>query len=178
MLFRSVLFRSTPEARQSLYRKSAEIAKLSKVDGVSFAAVNLATDSAFVVLERPVPREVLERAVREAGYDIGSPPGEGREEERYRAARHGVIFSWAVVVPLMVLMVLHMYGGAWAHAGAMSPRRPSFRRVVCPCPILCSNSCSCSINPCSSHNTSAVPRKARRGSMAEKKGSRKKSIKG
>ena len=58
--------------------------ELSKVDGVSFAAVNLATDSAFVVLERPVPREVLERAVREAGYDIGSPPGEGREEERYR----------------------------------------------------------------------------------------------
>ena len=93
--------------------------ELSKVDGVSFAAVNLATDSAFVVLERPVPREVLERAVREAGYDIGSPPGEGREEERYRAARRGVIFSWAVVVPLMVLMVLHMYGGAWAHAGAM-----------------------------------------------------------
>ena len=93
--------------------------ELSKVDGVSFAAVNLATDSAFVVLERPVPREVLERAVREAGYDIGSPPGEGREEERYRAARRGVIFSWVVVVPLMVLMVLHMYGGAWAHAGAM-----------------------------------------------------------
>ena len=93
--------------------------ELSKVDGVSFAAVNLATDSAFVVLERPVPLEVLERAVREAGYDIGSPPGEGREEERYRAARRGVIFSWAVVVPLMVLMVLHMYGGAWAHAGAM-----------------------------------------------------------
>ena len=57
--------------------------------------------------------------MREAGYDIGSPPGEGREEERYRAARRGVIFSWAVVVPLMVLMVLHMYGGAWAHAGAM-----------------------------------------------------------
>ena len=93
--------------------------ELSKVDGVSFAAVNLATDSAFVVLERPVPREVLERAVREAGYDIGSPPGEGREEERYRAARRGVIFSWVVVVPLMILMVLHMYGGAWAHAGAM-----------------------------------------------------------
>ena len=77
---------------------------LSKVDGVAFAAVNLATDSAFVVLERPVPREVLERAVREAGYDIGEPPLEGREEERYRAARRGVIFSWAVVVPLMVLM--------------------------------------------------------------------------
>ena len=93
--------------------------ELSKVDGVSFAAVNLATDSAFVVLERPVPREVLERAVREAGYDIGSPPGEGREEERYRAARRGVIFSWVVVVPLMVLMVLHMYGGPSVHAGAM-----------------------------------------------------------
>lgn len=93
--------------------------ELSKVDGVSFAAVNLATDSAFVVLERPVPREVLERAVREAGYDIGNPPGEGQEEERYRAARRGVVYSWSVVVPLMVLMVLHMYGGPSVHAGAM-----------------------------------------------------------
>ena len=93
--------------------------ELSKVEGVAFAAVNLATDSAFVVLERPVPREALERAVREAGYDIGEPPSEGREEERYRAARRGVVYSWSVVVPLMVLMVLHMYGGAWAHAGAM-----------------------------------------------------------
>ena len=93
--------------------------ELSRVEGVAFAAVNLATDSAFVVLERPVPREVLERAVREAGYGVGEPPSEGREEERYRAAKRGVVLSWAVVVPLMVLMVLHMYGGAWAHAGAM-----------------------------------------------------------
>ena len=103
--------------------------ELSKVDGVSFAAVNLVTDSAFVALERPVPREVLERAVREAGYDIGEPPSEGREEERYRAARRGVALSWAVVVPLMVLMVLHMYGGAWAHAGAM-------RRVMQAMPLI------------------------------------------
>ena len=103
--------------------------ELSKVDGVAFAAVNLATDSAFVVLERPVPREVLEQAVREAGYDIGSPPGEGQEEERYRAARRGVVYSWAVVVPLMVLMVLHMYGGPSVHAGAM-------RRVMQAMPFI------------------------------------------
>ena len=103
--------------------------ELSKVDGVAFAAVNLATDSAFVVLERPVPREVLERAVREAGYDIGNPPGEGQEEERYRAARRGVVYSWAVVVPLMVLMVLHMYGGPSVHAGAM-------RRVMQAMPFI------------------------------------------
>ena len=51
--------------------------KLSKVDGVSFAAVNLATDSAFVVLERPVPREVLERAVREAGTTSEARPARG-----------------------------------------------------------------------------------------------------
>ena len=33
---------------------------LSQVEGVSFAAVNLATESAFVVLEKPVPKEALE----------------------------------------------------------------------------------------------------------------------
>ena len=36
---------------------------LSKVDGVKFAAVNLATNTAFVVLEKDIPDEVLQKAV-------------------------------------------------------------------------------------------------------------------
>ena len=49
---------------------------LSKVDGVVFAAVNLATETAFVVSEREIPKEVLEEAVRKAQREVGSLYGE------------------------------------------------------------------------------------------------------
>jgi len=37
---------------------------LMKVDGVKFAAVNLATETAFVILEKDVPQVILEEAVK------------------------------------------------------------------------------------------------------------------
>lgn len=40
---------------------------LKKVDGVVFAGVNLATETAFVVLEKEVPMEKLEEAVKKQG---------------------------------------------------------------------------------------------------------------
>ncbi len=96
--------------------KIVELA-LSKVDGVSFAAVNLATNSAFLVLSKPVPKDLLEQTVLDMGYGIGEPEAEGQEEARYRKARLSMIFSWLIVVPLMALMVLHMYKIPWAHTG-------------------------------------------------------------
>ena len=43
---------------------------LKKVPGVAFAAVNLATETAFVVLDRDVPFGELEAAVEKAGYHV------------------------------------------------------------------------------------------------------------
>ena len=40
---------------------------LRKTEGVTFAAVNLATETAFVVLERDLPQDRLEKAVRDVG---------------------------------------------------------------------------------------------------------------
>jgi len=83
---------------------------LSKVDGVSFAAVNLATETAFVVLERDIPQKDLEDAVSSAGYSISYEKPEDAEKRRYIQTRRNVVLSWAITGPLMILMILHMAG--------------------------------------------------------------------
>ncbi len=88
---------------------------LSKVEGVSFAAVNLATDSAFVLTDRPEMREILVEAVRNVGYDVGERMDEEQEAVRYREARKRLFAVWTIVVPLMFLMFMHMSG--FAHRG-------------------------------------------------------------
>ncbi len=83
---------------------------LSKVDGVLFAAVNLATETAFVVSEREIPKEVLEEAVRKVGYDVSDERPEDLEKTRYRKMKQNLFVSWAITGPLMVLMIFHMAG--------------------------------------------------------------------
>lgn len=83
---------------------------LKKVDGVKFAAVNLATETAFVVLEKDVPQKVLEEAVKKVGYGVTYEPQEDLEARRYLASKRNVILAWSVTVPLMALMFLHMAG--------------------------------------------------------------------
>ena len=43
---------------------------LSKVEGVSYASVNLATESVFVAADGSVTFEILENAVEKSGYKI------------------------------------------------------------------------------------------------------------
>ncbi len=84
---------------------------LKKVEGVSFAAVNLATETAFVVVDdESLPQEKLEEAIVKAGYGFSYAAPEELESCRYREARHNLFVSWAVTAPLMALMVLHMTG--------------------------------------------------------------------
>ncbi len=83
---------------------------LSKVDGVSFAAVNLATETAFVVLYEEIPQDRLEEAVKASGYGVSYERPEDAEKIKYRTAMKKVLLSWAVTGPLMVLMIFHMAG--------------------------------------------------------------------
>ncbi|MGB3995483.1 MAG: cation transporter, partial [Acetomicrobium sp.] len=69
---------------------------LKKVDGVKFAAVNLATETAFVVLEKDVPQKVLEEAVKKVGYGVTYEPQEDLEARRYLASKRNVILAWSV----------------------------------------------------------------------------------
>ena len=83
---------------------------LGKIEGVKFAAVNLATETAFVVLEKDIPQEILEGAVRSAGYDVSYEAPEDLEIKRYREARNNLLLSWGITLPLMILMFFHMTG--------------------------------------------------------------------
>ncbi len=83
---------------------------LSKVDGVVFAAVNLATETAFVVADREIPKEILEAAVKNSGYGVTDERPEDLEKTRYLRIKKNLALSWLVTAPLMTLMIFHMAG--------------------------------------------------------------------
>ncbi len=83
---------------------------LSKTEGVKFAAVNLATDTAFVVLTEDVPHDRLVEAVEKVGYGVTTEPAEDLEQRRYAEARRNLWLALAITVPLSVLMIAHMAG--------------------------------------------------------------------
>lgn len=83
---------------------------LSKTEGVRFAAVNLATDTAFVVLKEYVPHERLVEAVENAGYGVTTESVEDLEQKRYAESRKNLWIALAITVPLSVLMIAHMVG--------------------------------------------------------------------
>jgi len=94
---------------------------LSGVPGVLEASVNLATEKATVAY---VPGTVqlgdLERAVRDAGYEVLAEEGEAqadassREERQMRAARWRMLLAWAFTVPIVLWMLPEMVAGiAW-----------------------------------------------------------------
>lgn len=92
---------------------------LSKVPGVSFASVNLATESAFVIADSSVTFEALRTAVKNSGYDILEHAPADLDETRYREARHNLIFIMALGIPMSAVMVMHMAFGmqfAWYSA--------------------------------------------------------------
>ena len=84
---------------------------LKKTEGVSFASVNLATDSAFVVASPDVTMEKLEEAVKNAGYEVAKDVPEDFDEMRYREARRNLAEILIIGIPLSLLMYLHMFFG-------------------------------------------------------------------
>ncbi len=83
---------------------------LRKLEAVKFAAVNLATESAFVVLKEPLSEEELYGAVSRAGYSVTRDTPEDMEKKRYRQQLRSMTLAWIITGPLMVLMLLHMTG--------------------------------------------------------------------
>ncbi len=99
---------------------------LKKLEAVKFAAVNLATESAFVVLQEPLGEEALFEAVSRAGYEVTQDTPEDMEKKRYRRQLRSMLMAWIITGPLMVLMLFHMagrhvpfYGGMEIFGGAL-----------------------------------------------------------
>lgn len=82
---------------------------LKKIDGVTFASVNLATSTGFILAERNIDFETIKRAVEEVGYgvDIASP--HELETKRYRQFKKDFLLAWLATTPLIILMIPHMF---------------------------------------------------------------------
>ena len=94
---------------------------LKKVEGVSAATVNLATEQTTITFDRArVTMERLGKAVSEAGYSLGKPIGEEGTEDgagRYNAGlerlRTELVASVALTLPVMAVSMLSMT--SWFH---------------------------------------------------------------
>jgi Cu+-exporting ATPase len=83
---------------------------LLKVPGVASAAVNLATEQATVQAREGVPVVALERAVEQAGYAAHELAPEARSAPPEPAPFWPVAASAVLTVPLLVPMVLALFG--------------------------------------------------------------------
>lgn len=83
---------------------------ISKLDGVKYVAVNLATNQAFLILEKPLEISEIKKAVEKVGYGISLNPPKDIEKIRHARALRNLIISLSLTIPLMALMILHMLG--------------------------------------------------------------------
>jgi Cu+-exporting ATPase len=83
---------------------------LKRIEGVKFASVNLATETAFIISEREISAQEIKEAVQWAGYSVLEGDREDLSQIRYRESKRRLIMAWIVTAPLSVLMILHMVG--------------------------------------------------------------------
>ncbi|MDI3472813.1 MAG: P-type Cu+ transporter [Thermotogaceae bacterium] len=81
---------------------------LSRLEGVKFAAVNLATSTGFIIAEKEIPFEVVKKAVEEVGYGVSEESPQEIEEKRYRETKKSLILGWLGTLPIAVLMLINM----------------------------------------------------------------------
>ncbi len=83
---------------------------LKKIEGVKFASVNLATETAFIISEREISAQEIKEAVQWAGYSVLEGNREDLGQIRYKESKKRLIMAWIVTAPLSLLMILHMLG--------------------------------------------------------------------
>lgn len=85
--------------------KMAERA-LSRVHGVSYASVNLATETAFVTADCTVTEAMLFDAVNSIGFKATKNLDKNLEEANYKRAKLNLMLCWALGLPFCILMYL------------------------------------------------------------------------
>lgn len=89
---------------------------LKKIDGVTFASVNLATSTGFVLAEKTLDFETIRRAVEEAGYGVDTTSPHELETKRYRQLKRDLLLAWLATTPLIISMILHMFSHHTFHS--------------------------------------------------------------
>ena len=92
---------------------------LSKVEGVSVAKVNLATETAYIEFETgSVDVEDLTRAIENAGYSVQESESrdsmhdsEDRDRLKVKKASNLMKISWGFTIPIMLWMIPEMFFG-------------------------------------------------------------------
>ncbi|EHM10312.1 heavy metal translocating P-type ATPase [Thermanaerovibrio velox DSM 12556] len=84
---------------------------LSKVQGVSFVSVDLATETALVICGKEVSEEALLAAAERAGYPMVpfSEAPDSRENQRYRASVMNLAIAAVLSTPVWFNMAYHMF---------------------------------------------------------------------
>lgn len=83
---------------------------LARIDGVKYASVNLATETAFLISIREIPFQEIKEAVESVGYEVIEGNREDLSQKRYKKAQVGLMVSWLITLPLSILMIFHMLG--------------------------------------------------------------------
>ncbi len=85
--------------------------QLSKVEGVSYVSVNLATEKALIISEQPIESELIEETIKKSGYTyLDQVPSEDQIQSRFLKVRRQLIQALIVTIPMMILMIIHMSG--------------------------------------------------------------------
>jgi P-type Cu+ transporter len=92
---------------------------LKKIPSVSFATVNLATESAYVVSNDEVTWEILRNAVQKAGYDISREMDHASDTKRWEKNKINLFWALLVTIPLTIWMLIHM-SSSGHHGASMS----------------------------------------------------------
>ena len=74
---------------------------LKRIEGVKFASVNLATETAFIISEREITDKEIKEAVQWAGYVLLEGGREDISQIRYKRAKERLILAWIVTAPFI-----------------------------------------------------------------------------
>ena len=83
---------------------------LQNIDGVKFASVNLATESAYLISQREIAFHEIKEAVENAGYSVSEKMDEELGQKRYLKSKENLILVWIITLPLSIMMIFHMLG--------------------------------------------------------------------
>ncbi|SHH44497.1 heavy metal translocating P-type ATPase [Thermosipho atlanticus] len=81
---------------------------LLKSKNIKFAAVNLATNTGFVIGE-DIDLEKIKEIVESVGYGISNEPPEQIEEKRFKRIKKNFIISLIFTIPITILMIINMF---------------------------------------------------------------------
>ncbi len=85
--------------------------QLSRLEGVSYVSVNLATEKALIISEDPIDPQLVEETVKKSGYTyLDQVPSEDQIQLRFIKVRRQLIGALVATIPMMILMIVHMSG--------------------------------------------------------------------